>query len=97
MSGGHFNYDQYRIDGIIDSIERIIERNRKPISKEDRDPWCNSDFYYDFPDDIIEEFKKGVHYLRIAKIYTQRIDWLVSDDDGEESFRERLKEDLKNI
>jgi hypothetical protein len=31
----------------------------------------------------------------MAQIYTQRIDWLVSGDDGEDSFRERLKEDLE--
>lgn len=31
----------------------------------------------------------------MAQIYTQRIDWLVSGDDSEDSFRERLKEDLE--
>jgi len=32
--------------------------------------------------------------LRKAAIYAQRIDWLLSGDDGEESFLERLKEEL---
>jgi hypothetical protein len=27
----------------------------------------------------------------------QRIDWLLSGDDGEESFIERLKEDLEKL
>jgi len=49
---------------------------------------------YKFPDDIIEEFKTGVDILRKAHVYAQRIDWLISGDDGEESFRERLKEEL---
>jgi hypothetical protein len=49
---------------------------------------------YQFPDDIIKEFKTGVDILRKAHVYAQRIDYLVSGDDGEESFRERLKEEL---
>lgn len=97
MSGGHFNYDQYRIENIIDSIVGIIDDNKKPIREEDRDPWDDSEFYHNYPDDIIEEFKKGVEYLRIAKIYAQRIDWLISGDDGEDSFRKRLKEDLEQL
>jgi len=32
--------------------------------------------------------------LELAGIYLQRIDWLVSGDDSEESFHERLQEDL---
>lgn len=95
MSGGHFDYEQYRIENIIDSIERIIEGNKKPI--ENREPFDDREFYYDYPDDIIDEFKKGVHHLRIAQVYTQRIDWLVSGDDSEDSFRVRLKEDLEKL
>lgn len=30
-------------------------------------------------------------------IYTQRIDWLLSGDDGEESFHSRLKEELDKL
>jgi hypothetical protein len=33
----------------------------------------------------------------MAEIYAQRIDWLLSGDDGEDSFRERLKEDLEKL
>ena len=35
--------------------------------------------------------------LKKATIYAQRIDWLVSGDDGEESFLSRLKEDLEQL
>ena len=95
MSGGHFDYSQYRIDEIIDGVEDIIEKNRKP-REEPTSSW-ESEFYYDYPDDIIEEFKKGLRYLKMAKIYAQRIDWLVSGDDGDNSFRIRLYEDLKKL
>jgi hypothetical protein len=65
-----------------------------------RDP----DWYEKYPEDkyhpeyskeAIEEFKKGVELIKQAQIYMQRIDWLLSGDDGEESFLKRLKEDLK--
>ena len=35
--------------------------------------------------------------LKKAYVYAQRIDWLLSDDDGEESFHKRLKEELDNL
>lgn len=47
--------------------------------------------------ETIEEFKQGLSILRKAYIYAQRIDWLLSGDDGEESFHKRLKEELDNL
>lgn len=44
---------------------------------------------------MIEKFKEGVEFLRKAQIYAHRIDYLLSSDDGEESFLERLKEELE--
>ena len=46
---------------------------------------------------IGKEFKEGVKALQRASIYAQRIDWLVSGDDGEESFHRRLAEDMDNL
>lgn len=80
MSGGHFNYDQYRIHNIIDSIEIEIESNN-----------------YDFPEHIIQKFKEGVYFLKIAEIYAQRIDWLISGDDNEDSFIKRLNDEISQI
>ena len=98
MSGGHFNYDQRRIDPIADDIQREIDNNGRALTEEEkRDYYWDDDkatHHYEYPEEIIEEFKKGVHYLRLAAIYAQRIDWLLSGDDGEESFLERLKEEL---
>ena len=51
--------------------------------------------YYGYNEKTLEEFKKGLDILRKACIYAQRIDWLLSGDDGEESFHKRLKEDLE--
>ena len=99
MSGGAFEYNQHRIQCIIEDLEEEIERSGKKIEYEpgiNRGEW-ELEYHYEYPQDIIAEFKKGLYILKQAYIYTQRIDWLLSGNDGEDSFRKRLKEDLKEI
>ena len=43
---------------------------------------------------MLQEISKGLGYLNLAGIYTQRLDWLFSGDDEEDSFFERLEEEL---
>lgn len=160
MSGGHFDYAQYRIEDIANSIEREIERATAPrppkvystfvslireegtsrtylnnpyksleearkyykrgyklleeadkeivvqdkITKEvyrirECETWEYTDggFYPDYTPETLREFRVAIGYLRKAAIYAQRIDWLISGDDGEDSFHERLKEDLEKL
>jgi len=108
MSGGAFDYKQYNIGMIADEIEQLVERSGRPKTKEElkNESWRDPEWYkkypedlnhYKYPDDVIEEFKKGVDILRKAQIYAQRIDWLISGDDGEESFYKRLKEELDKL
>ena len=52
-------------------------------------------WYGDYSKETLDEFRKGLDILNKAYIYAQRIDWLISGDDGEESFHRRLKEDLE--
>ena len=42
----------------------------------------------------IEKMKEAYRQIRIAEIYADRVDWLISDDDDEESFQDRLKYEL---
>lgn len=86
MSGGHFDYQQYRITDIVEEIESIIKNN---IIKND------ISYTHTYPESVLLEFKKAVKILKEGAIYTQRIDWLISGDDGVESFHERLKEELE--
>jgi hypothetical protein len=100
MSGGHFDYAQFRISDILNKIEEIIAYNNLEISEgnKPKDDWgFDEQSYYEYPPHIIEEFKNAVKYLKIAQVYAQRVDWLVSGDDGEESFMKRLDEDLKDL
>ena len=108
MSGGHWEYIQYRVTDIAEDIDRLIEKNGKPKSEEELkesswqdDDWYNKypedRYYYEYPTEVIEEFKIGSEIIKKAQIYMQRMDWLLSGDDGEESFIRRLKEDLDGI
>lgn len=86
MSGGAFEYSQYRMQDIIDTIQSVIENN----DKED-----DYGSMYGFSKETLDKFKTGIKYLKLAQIYAQRIDWLISGDDGEESFHKRLKDNLE--
>lgn len=113
MSGGHFEYAQYKIADIYYSIEEYL--HGREIDESDVEEYIRGYFLednekeyilqhhrtipneYEFSEETLAEFKKAVHILKQAEIYAQRIDWLLSGDDGEESFHERLKEELENL
>lgn len=44
-----------------------------------------------------QQMKRAVKTLRKAAVYAQRIDWLLSGEDSEESFMARLIPDLKAV
>jgi hypothetical protein len=92
MSGGHFDYKQYQIQAIIDSIEQLIIDN----DSQELDEW-GIPISKNYSSDTIEQFKIGNTVLKVAQIYAQRIDWLVSGDDSESSFIKRIENDLKLI
>lgn len=92
MSGGHFQYKQWEIGNIADEVEQLILTN----DSEEKDEWGDRKGYHYSPE-TIEEFKKGLVLLRQAYVYAQRIDWLVSGDDGEDSFHRRLKIELEKL
>ena len=106
MSGGHFDYKQYVIDNIAEEVERIISRNKIEKKKEDLNRWDydengniyeDSKYYYNYSDKTIEKFKEAVKILKTAAVYAQRIDWLLSSDDGEEEFHSRIEEELNEL
>ena len=57
----------------------------------------NQEKVVDFEPETIKEFKKALKLLRKAYVYVQRIDWLLSCDDCEENFHERLKKELEAL
>ena len=108
MSGGHWDYIQYRFTDIAEDIDELIEQNGKLKSEKELKEysWHDEDWYnkypedryhYEYPQEVIEEFKNAAQAVRIAQVYIQRMDWLLSGDDGEESFLRRIKEDLEKL
>lgn len=81
MSGGYFEYKQYHIQDIIDKLEETKVKIE------------NDEEYYEFDrkQELLQEISNGLDYLYLAGIYTQRLDWLFSGDEGENSFFERLE------
>jgi len=108
MSGGAFDYNQYKIGYMVDQIEETVVKNGVEKTPEDlkNEGWRDPDWYkkypedlfhYKYPDEVIEKMKEGIEVLKRAQIYAQRIDWLLSGDDGEESFLRRLEEELNKF
>ena len=165
MSGGHFDYQQYYIDDIANSIEKEIEEAIKPkpplvwregvsvfkkiddwhskgiymgfktyeeavknlkkdkaykfIREYEKDgkrisefmgcdklievkeikyqEYEDGEYYPEYTEETIQIFKDAVKTLRKAAIYAQRIDWLLSGDDGEDNLKERLEKELKEL
>ena len=82
MSGGAFNYIDYHIRGIASQIEEYIRDNDdRPV--------------YDA--ETISRFRETVKLLHRADVMVHRIDWLISGDDGEDTFHKRLREDLERL
>ena len=79
MSGGHFDYAQYKLQEIVEQIKDEL----------------NSDEYEN--DETFIEFRNAINTINKAYVYMQRIDWLLSGDDSEETFHDRLKNNLNEI
>jgi hypothetical protein len=94
MSGGFFDYQPYAIRSIAEDLETVILNNGK--KRENKESW-EDEYHYKYTPEVIDKFKEGLELLKKAQIYTQRIDWLLCDDDGEETFLESLQSDLSKL
>lgn len=92
MSGGHFNYKQHSMLDMADDIGGFILTNDSTEKNEWGDNIGNR-----YSPETITEFEKAVKALKLAYVYAQRIDWLLSGDDGEDSFHIRLQAQLKEL
>ncbi len=80
MSGGYFDYVQYRFDEPIEQMEEVLKNNEHGFTKE-----------------TVDVFIDTLQLLKLAKVCLHRVDWLLSGDDGEGTFHERLKEDIEEL
>jgi len=80
MSGGYFDYIQYRFDEPIEMLEDYLKTNESGFNEK-----------------TLLCFQNTIAYLKMSKIYLHRTDWLLSGDDGEETYHERLKEEMLTL
>jgi len=92
MSGGHFNYDQNRIEYVASGIDELIATNDSDEVNEYGDV-----IGYHFPPDILAKFDETRKVLRLAEAMAQRVDLLVSGDSGEDSFMEGWQEEVEPL
>jgi len=89
MSGGRFDYVQFRFGDIVDSIRDTI----RPTTTAPRRTRWGDDIGKHLPPDIIAKFAETADAVERAAKMVTRVDWLLSGDDGEDSFRRRWKEE----
>ena len=91
MSGGAFDYTQYRIEQAADEVNSEIRR-----CDPDRLP---DEYGYkpDYSQETLAKFRECEQTLRKAAAMLNRVDWLVCGDDGEDSFHSRWDEELAKL
>ena len=71
------------------------------VCEDDEEHYYDKDgdeiFYHEFKPETLTRFREAVGQLRRAAIFAQRIDWLLSGDDSEDSFHKRLDEELATL
>lgn len=84
MSGGYFEYNQYKLEVMAEEIESLIENNNNPHAN----TYGEFSEAHNYDSEIIEKFKETAYNLRRTKEMVQAVDWLLSADNGEQSFKE---------
>lgn len=82
MSGGYFDYVQDSVEQAADEVNSCIRRFE---SKEHKPEYTS---------ETLEKFRECELTLRCAAAMLQRVDWLLSGDDGEDCFHERWAEEV---
>ena len=84
MSGGQFDYVQFKIMDVSQDLDACLENLK------------DSD-YLEISNETVLIIKDTVFKLKEVSILLNRIDWLISGDDSEKTFKVRLADDLKKL
>jgi len=87
MSGGRFDYKQHSIQDIIDVIKKEVDVQID----------CQGAMDDLYSNKTLKKFNKAIKILEKAYVMAHRIDYLLSGDDGEETFNKRWKEELEKL
>jgi hypothetical protein len=89
MSGGTFDGDQYRIIDIHETIESYINKQGKETGY--------GGTYETFEPEVLKRLEDAIECLKKAYVYAHRVDWFLAGDDGNETFLNRLNEELNEL
>lgn len=92
MSGGTFEYNEWHIGEIAETIRQLILQHRDAnwVNRQ-KDGWAS---FTPYPKKVLKKFEEAYKCLYQASIYAKRVDYLVAGDDGDESFLSRTNEEL---
>jgi hypothetical protein len=93
MSGGAFNYMQNNLNEIADQIEQRMIRNGQTVIRDDYFE-SRTYTYEHYTPETLAKFQQAIDTLRLGAIMAQRIDWLLSCDDGEDTFHTRWNQEI---
>jgi len=103
MSGGYFNYEQFKIGNIQEEIQFILDSQGKPIPEEELP---HSPAYYQMhPNELLyptllpeikATFIQAIHHLKMSKLYTDSIDYYISGDETPETYLIKLNKKLNH-
>ena len=87
MSGGHFQYDEFRMHHMAEQIDFEIQNNDIPDPQYGQtNGYCKEVLFY-------------MQYTRDTLIHahkmTKHLDYLLSGDTGQEDYLERVKNELQ--
>ena len=89
MSGGTFDYSQYRIIDIYEKIEYYLE-----IQGEETEYGGEHPIY---EQQVLKRLQDAIECLKKAYVYAQRVDRFLAGDDGDETFIWRLDKELNEL
>lgn len=90
------------MDEIADEIEEIIKSSKTgdighPNDNKENPSYFDKKQFLQSNDQVKSEFVNALEIIRKARVYINRIDYFLANDDGEESFLERLTEELQKL
>lgn len=85
-------YDKHEVEEYIRN--HWLEEDEKEYIRKN---FCTIPNWNGYSEETLQEFRKAVRILKQAEVYAERIDWLLSGDDGEETFHKRLKAELEKL
>lgn len=85
MSGGRFEYKQWVLNDIVESILNEMEDIDANVEEDGQQ------------EELLELMRSTVDALELAKVSVTRLDWYLSGDDGFETYKQRLKYDIDGL